>query len=200
MKKILITTIFIIIACFCFNVNAETISVTTPTIIVNEADGIGKSYDVVFERINNEPTPKGQKTQNLTVQGNKEGNFGPITYTEPGYYYYKIYLTNKTDNKINYDNRVYDYIVQISTEEGGILRSSVSLKASDSTEKSSVVSFVNSLKNKGTPVEKEKKKKRSASTNPFTGDVIVKYFIVAIVAIILILLMIIYIKNQRSEE
>ena len=196
MKKFLIIAIYMLFACICFNVNAATLNVTTPTIVVNEADGINKSYNVVFERINNEPTPSGQKTQKISVNGNKEGSFGQITFTEPGYYYYKIYLTDKTDKTINYDNRVYDYTVQITLEEGGILRSSVSLKASGSSEKSSVASFVNSLKNK----EKKVVKKKRSSTNPFTGDAIVKYFIVATIAIILILIMIIYIKNQRSED
>ncbi len=202
MKKLLFIALFTLFACFSFNVNAESISVTTPTIVISEADGIGKNYNVVFERINNEPTPSGQKTQKLTIKGNKEGSFGTITFTEPGYYYYKIYQTDTNDSKINYDTRVYDYIIQISTEEGGVLRSAVSLKVSGDSEKSTVASFVNSLKNKesnpGKAVSHKTKKRRGV--NPYTGDIIVKYFIVSIVSIILILLMIIYIKKQRSSD
>lgn len=194
MKKILVISLFSLFACFGFNVNAASINVVTPTVLVSEADGIGKNYSVVLERINNEPTPTGQKTEKISLKGNKEGNFGSITFTEPGYYYYKIYLTDKNDKKVKYDSKVYDYTVQVTIEEGGVLKNTVVLKASGSNEKSTVASFVTSLKNK-TIV-----KKKRTSTNPFTGDIIVKYFIVSVISIILILLIIIYIKNQRSDD
>ena len=199
MKKVLLGICVSILAMFTYGeVNAESVSLEMPTVVMGAPQDSTDNYYVTLESLNaNNPMPTQDKKMTIAVKGNSEGNFGSVTYTEPGYYYYKFYQDKMNIKNIKYDKTTYDLVVQIVKEEGGVLKASTSLKKTGSDIKSTVVAFSN---NKIAPSKIKYKKTPKVIKNPYTGDKIMKYFIISMCSIILILIIIIYVKNSREDD
>lgn len=52
-------------------------------------------------------------------------NFGPITYTEPGDYTYRIYQEKGSVHEVSYDESVYSVTVRVVNDEKDGLRAEI---------------------------------------------------------------------------
>lgn len=204
MKKILFGICISIFAMFSYGVvNAATVTLDMPTVVMNVPQGSSDNYYVTLESLNaNNPMPANNQKMTIAIQGNNEGRFGSVTYNEPGYYYYKFYQDNTNLKDIKYDATTYELTVQIVQEEGGVLKANTALKKTGSNNKYTVVTFANLDKNANSDKKSTPGKRKSSPgiNNPYTGDKIVKYFIISIISILFILTIIIYIKTSRDDD
>lgn len=203
MKKMFLGLFVTLVGLFIYgNVNAATVTVKIPKVVVNAPAGTSDNYYVTLEaKDQDNPMPGSEsKKKTIIVRSNSEGEFGSLTFNEAGYYYYKIYQTKPTLSNIKYDKHVYEYVVQIYTEEGGVLRDSVSLKNGSSSNKLDVITFSNLAKGSARDSEKSSPGKNRKGVNPYTADNIIKYFIIAVISIVVILILIIYVKNSRDDN
>ena len=203
MKRILFGMFLSLIAIFTFgSANAETITVDVPTVVMSAPAGSTDNFYVTLQKADdNAPMPGSDSKMTLTIVGSKEGKFGGITYSKEGLYKYRIYQENMTLKNIKYDTTVYDYLVQITIQDGVSFKASTALKKVGTDEKSTVALFSNLArssddgKKETTPSDKPVN-----PVNPFTGDKIIKYFIIAVVSILVILIIIIYVKRSKEDD
>lgn len=115
----------------------EALNVTIP-VKVGKTSGApaGTQYQVVLEAVTaNAPMPA---QTIVTVKDGETAEFGPITYTLPGDYQYKIYEQNGKQNYFTYDTAIYDVTVRIVNGEKGGLASEIGAKKEGNTGKSSI--------------------------------------------------------------
>lgn len=77
-------------------------------------------YKLKLEAVtSNAPMPSSAEL--VLVNGGKS-SFGPITYTAPGKYEYRIYQNSEPQNRFTYDKRVYRVAVRVlNDDKGGLL-------------------------------------------------------------------------------
>ena len=81
----------------------------------------------------------------LTIAGAGSGVFGPIDYTEPNDYVYKLYQTPGGLNGYTYDATVYTVTVQVTSDAAGKLTATAYLD-NGAKVKPTKVTFVNRYK------------------------------------------------------
>ncbi len=96
----------------------------------------GTQYQVVLEAVTtNAPMP----AQNVvTIKDGDTAEFGPLTYTVPGDYQYRIYEQDSKQNYFTYDAAIYDVTVRIVNDGQGGLVSEIGAKKEGDTGKSSI--------------------------------------------------------------
>ena len=101
------------------------------------------TYKVVMEAVTpNAPMPEAAE---LTVKKDEKVQFGPITYTVPNDYQYKIYQNSEKKDRFTYDAAAYTVTVRVVNGENGTLKAEVwALESDSATEKTSGISFKNS--------------------------------------------------------
>ena len=101
------------------------------------------TYKVVMEAVTpNAPMPEAAE---LTVKKDEKVQFGPITYTVPNDYQYKIYQNSEKKDRFTYDAASYTVTVRVVNGENGTLKAEVwALESDSATEKTSGISFKNS--------------------------------------------------------
>lgn len=102
-------------------------------------------YKLVMERVTeNAPMPE---VTEVTRTGAGEVNFGPITYTSPNDYHYRIFQNSEAANRFTYDETVYLLTVRVTnsaTAEGGLAYQVWIANAADETVKADDLLFTNS--------------------------------------------------------
>ena len=101
------------------------------------------TYKVVMEAVTpNAPMPEAAE---LTVKKDEKVQFGPITYTVPNDYQYRIYQNSEKKDRFTYDAASYTVTVRVVNGENGTLKAEVwALESDSATEKTSGISFKNS--------------------------------------------------------
>lgn len=98
------------------------VSVPVQTEVTGETDerrAPSSEFTVVLEaEAKGVPMPE---ITSLTMKNNDRAQFGPITYTVPGDYVYRVYQKPGTAKNFTYDQSVYTVTVRVvNTEDGGI--------------------------------------------------------------------------------
>ena len=201
MKKILLLfVIFVSFFTFTSFAKAEgNINVQLPNVILKLNKQSTDTFFVMIKPVNeSNPMPA---VSEIALTGSGGGGFGTVSYENEGSYQYTVRQIKKDLTNINYDNTVYILTVKIYKDKSATI-----IKKTGSEKKEKELIFNNTYKDADPeiviPPEKIKPKSKSNKkvSNPYTGDMITKYFITAIIAIGLILIIIIYIKNSRDDD
>lgn len=99
-------------------------------------------YQVVLEAVTKE-APMPEKTV-LTVGNGKKAEFGPIPYTVPEDYQYKVYQVDGKADRFTYDKTVYLVTVRIIHDGKGGLKSEVWAVKEGTEKKTDGIRFQNS--------------------------------------------------------
>ena len=126
-----------------FGAETEPLSVTIPVEISVSGSNIpaDKEYTLVIEGLDNAPMPE---SSTLTIKNGGSASFGPIRYTVPEDYHYRIRQTTEAQENFTYDTAVYNVTVQVVNAENGKLSATVVGGREGSTEKSQSLVFNNS--------------------------------------------------------
>ena len=118
---------------------AETdVEVSIP-VTVKEASGT-----VVMEAEESDaPLPEQTELQIGTDENQK---FGPIRYSEPEDYHYKIHQRTGNEENVIYDTTVYEVTVRVTNSAAGELEAAVWCQKDSEEEKSDQITFFNSVK------------------------------------------------------
>lgn len=101
-------------------------------------------YKLVMERVTeNAPMPE---TAEAVRTGAGQVDFGPITYTSPDDYQYRIYQNSEAKNRFTYDDTVYLVTVRVTnsaTAEGGLASQIWITNEADESAKADSLLFTN---------------------------------------------------------
>lgn len=106
-------------------------------------------YKLKLEAVtSNAPMPSSAEL--VLVNGGKS-SFGPITYTVPGNYEYRIYQNSEPQNRFTYDKRVYQVTVQVLNDDNGGLFTQIWAADEEASgeEKTQNILFANSYSRPG---------------------------------------------------
>ncbi|MDO5418417.1 MAG: FctA domain-containing protein [Lachnospiraceae bacterium] len=106
-------------------------------------------YKLVLEAIDNAPMPE---MSEISIKDGGKAAFGPITYTVPDNYHYKIYQKSEAKDNFTYDNTVYEVTVQVLNDGKGGFKANVVGSKDGSSGKPADFKFVNSYKKPHVPV------------------------------------------------
>lgn len=98
---------------------------------------VSKPFRFVLEPTEIRPFDPVENEQELIITGAGTGNFSQITYTVPGVYVYSLKEINSGYKGYSYDERVYQYSVEIS-DTGGRLEAKESISLSGESKESIV--------------------------------------------------------------
>lgn len=84
------------------------------------------------------------ESSTLTIKNGGSASFGPMRYTVPEDYHYRIRQTTEAQENFTYDTAVYNVTVQVVNAENGKLSATVVGGREGSTEKSQSLVFNNS--------------------------------------------------------
>ena len=117
--------------------------VTIPVQIEVSGDKIpdGETYQVIMEAVTKDAPMPAQNVQERKNAGTI--SFGPMTYTVPGDYQYKISQTAGKTDRFTYDTSTYVVTVRIVNEEDGTLKSELWAVKEESDTKSGTITFGN---------------------------------------------------------
>ncbi len=107
----------------------------------------GEVYEVVMEAIT-KGAPEAEKMEEK-VTGEGKVTFGPIHYTEPGDYQYRIYQKAGTTKRFTYDDTVYIVTVRVQNDEEGGLAAELWAVKEGTESKIDEVQFQNKYKAPG---------------------------------------------------
>lgn len=148
-KKVL-DRIFLPLFCavlfFPCQVLAEGYSISTsiPVEVEVSGDSIpkGMGYKVMLEAVTKD-APMPEKTV-LTIKNGGKAEFGPIEYTVPEDYQYKIYQLDGKAERFTYDKTVYLVTVRIVNDGRGGLKSEIWAVKEGNEKKTDAIRFRNS--------------------------------------------------------
>lgn len=128
---------------------AETASVSVSIPVEINVTGTNvpdKEYKLVIEGVGNVPMP--EETV-LTVKNGGSASFGPIQYTMPEDYQYRIYQSTEAQANFQYDDTVYLVTVQVINSEDGGLEASIVAGEEGTANKTDSLQFVNTYTSTG---------------------------------------------------
>ena len=116
---------------------------TIPVQIEVSGDKIpdGETYQVTMEAVTKDAPMPAQNVQERKNAGTI--SFGPMTYTVPGDYQYKISQTAGKTERFTYDTSTYVVTVRVVNEEDGTLKSELWAVKEGSDTKSGTITFGN---------------------------------------------------------
>lgn len=115
----------------------QAVSATIPVKVEKTSGAPSETqYQIVLQAVTADAPMPAQTT--ITVKDGETGEFGPITYTLPGDYQYKVYEQNGKQNYFTYDTATYDVTVRIINDEKGGLVSEIGAKKEGNTGKSGI--------------------------------------------------------------
>ena len=79
----------------------------------------------------------------IEVKDHQTVNFGPITYTEPGDYTYRIYQEKGSVHEVSYDESVYSVTVRVVNDEKDGLRAEIWAVRDEDRNKTDKIRFTN---------------------------------------------------------
>lgn len=121
-----------------------TISIPAETTVSGESAPSGTEFEIVLEAVDPD-CPMPEKTS-VTVKDSGKINLGPITYTVPEDYHYRVYQKTGNAKNFTYDKTAYTVTVRVvNTEDGGLSAEIWAIK-DGSENKTDRISFSNSYK------------------------------------------------------
>ena len=120
----------------------DPVSVSIPVEIKVSGNSIpaGTEYKLVIEGLDNAPMPESTA---LAVKNGESASFGPIQYTVPADYRYRIRQTTEADNDYTYDNAVFTVTVQVVNSENGGLSANIVAGKEGTADKMETIQFSN---------------------------------------------------------
>lgn len=147
-------------------------TVTIPAeVSVDKTSAPAEEFTLVLEA-EDENTPMPEKSE-ITVSGNKKAEFGPITYTVPDDYSYKVYQKAGTEKNFTYDKCVYTVTVRVVNDSEGGLGAEIWAIRDGAANKTDKISFSNKWTDpvkKTEPVKAQPAKKETVQKVAKTGD------------------------------
>ena len=126
---------------------ADSCQAEIPVKIQTTGDSVSTAvtYKLVLESVDGAPMPERAELELSSGTGSGtvvEGAFGPITYTAPEDYQYRIRQASQTVNNFTYDATVYDVTVRITVSEAG-MEATVLVAKDGSEAKTGEIAFTN---------------------------------------------------------
>lgn len=145
MKKILARLLpVLLLSCMAMVSSAQGASCTVDIPVEVQTSGTGLpadvEYSVVLEAVTDGAPVPAATTVSLT--GGK-AKFGPITYTVPADYQYRVYQNSKTQEYLTFDSAAYTVTVRVVNDDKGGLAAEVWAVREGSTDKAESVLFTN---------------------------------------------------------
>lgn len=166
-----------------------TISIPAETAVSGKSAPSGTEFEIVLEALDKEcPMPE---TTNVTVKDSGKVKFGPITYTVPEDYHYRVYQKAGNAKNYTYDKTEYTVTVRVVNAENGGLSAEIWAIKDGSQNKTDRIVFNNSYKAPADP----------AVSNVKTGDTVEVYvwvglFVAALAAVLLVLA----VRRRRAKS
>lgn len=167
---------------------------------VNPAEN--KDYEIVMTAEGEAPLPQ---ESSIVVKGAGEGVFGPITYTEPGDYWYQIHQNHGNEKNILYDETSYTVLIQVVFNEENKLAAEIIVTENGSGKKADQIQFQNQGKvSNSTSVIKKPTAviTRTQKIAAKTGDELELGGIFAVAGVtfgVVVLLSVLMIKEKRKK-
>lgn len=99
-------------------------------------------YRLVLEAVS-ENAPMPAESQ-IIIKNAGKSSFGPITYSSPNDYEYRIYQNSDAQNRFTYDDTVYNVTVRVTNgAEGGLVSEIWAVKDGESSGKADNILFTN---------------------------------------------------------
>ena len=126
---------------------ADSCQAEIPVKIQTTGDSVSTAvtYKLVLESVDGAPMPERAELELSSGTGSGtvvEGAFGPITYTAPEDYQYRIRQASQTVNNFTYDATVYDVTVRITVSDAG-MEATVLVAKDGSEAKTGEIAFTN---------------------------------------------------------
>ena len=126
---------------------ADSCQAEIPVKIQTTGDSVSSAvtYKLVLESVDGAPMPEHAELELSSGTGSGtvvEGAFGPITYTAPEDYQYRIRQASQTVNNFTYDATVYDVTVRITVSDAG-MEATVLVAKDGSEAKTGEIAFTN---------------------------------------------------------
>lgn len=97
---------------------------------------------VILLEADGENVPMPEQTQ-ITIKGAGQGQFGPVTYTAPGDYQYRVYQKAGTTQNYTYDDAAYTVTVRVTNDGNGGLTAQIWAIEDGQQNKTDRISFSN---------------------------------------------------------
>ena len=125
-----------------FGAQTDPLSVSIPVKVTVSGSNVpaDKEYKLVIEGLDNAPMPESSA---LAVKNGESASFGPIQYTVPADYRYRIRQTTEADNDYTYDNAVFTVTVQVVNSENGGLSANIVAGKEGTADKMETIQFSN---------------------------------------------------------
>lgn len=206
-KKLVIPLLFMFV--ISSNVYAENKPVDTyipVDVNIENANGSEKC-SVSLSSSEDSPLPE---TRKIEVTNSGQIKFGPITFTKPGDYTYNIYQDSSNFENKTTDSSVYKVIIQVLSDESGVLTTNMSANLLDKGKVSSISFNNKEIKKEKEKKETEKEKETTSTEKPQqqaaandklqTGDNQLNslIYIVGIVACLFILGILLIVRKQKE--
>ena len=126
----------------------EPVSVTIPVEIRVSGSSVpaDTEYKLVIEGLDHAPMPEANM---ITIKDGGSASFGPIQYTVPDDYQYRIYQDSEEKDRFTYDKTVYTITVQITNDSNGGLSANIIIGKEGSSAKSGDMVFNNTYTSVG---------------------------------------------------
>ena len=120
----------------------DPVSVSIPVEIKVSGNSIpaGTEYKLVIEGLDNAPMPESTV---ITIKDAGTASFGPILYTVPDDYQYRIYQDSEKKDNFTYDSGIYTVTVQVVNGEDGKLAANIVAGKEGVSEKAEGMIFNN---------------------------------------------------------
>lgn len=176
-------------------------TVTIPTYV--EVTGTSSLTDAEFEVVlagldTEEPMPEKSSS---TVKGSGQVILGPMTYTVPGDYYYRISQKVGNAEGYTYDTAVYAVTVRVVNGEDGGLNAEVWAVKDGGSDKVEEILFSNAYKAPEDPKKPEEPNKPAAPTTaPQTGDQTHVRLFAALLALSVLVMILSGFRQSRKDR
>lgn len=127
----------------------------------------GMEYQIVLEAVTKD-APMPEKTV-LTVRNEGKAEFGPIAYTVPEDYQYKVYQLDGKADRFTYDKTAYTVTVRVVNDENGGLRTEVWAVPEGSGGKTDSIRFDNCYQAPDPPKTHHHSNDSGSTSWPLTG-------------------------------
>lgn len=133
-------------------------SVTIPAEVrvTGSAVPSGNEYTIVMERADEKSDDPLPEVTELVIKDGGTVEFGPVTYTRPGDYRYRIYQKAGIASNLSYDKTIYTVTVRVlNDEESGGLRWEMWAVRGSSDRKTDEIRFENRYSKPAEPEEEQ---------------------------------------------
>lgn len=128
-----------------------TVSIPVETVVTGDSAPAGTEFEVVLEAVDEDaPLPE---TTSLKIKDSGTDSFGPVTYTLPEDYQYRVYQKKGDARNYTYDETVYTVTVRVLNADEGGLTAEIWAIRDGSQNKAEKIVFENSYKAPADPAK-----------------------------------------------